>query len=249
MKKLIQNLLLLLMTTITIAQTELKENQFEGYIITNDGKKVEGIVEINNIKYPWSFQESILFFDKSLLEDNEKVKRKEKSKYKPGDITEYGFGDKRFVSISYNDNNTLDNNDVNETLGMIKSVTKTKYFAEVYYSGNISIYRFYSSPTGFSVHAGEQQMKEYDEYIEKCITTYNILIEREGEKAKAFDDINIKKFFKDCSVVVKKYENNEYTKKPVKGLKSLVKDAMLRGEPLLEAVLEIVNDYEKNCSK
>lgn len=228
------------------AQETLTANQFEGYVITKDGKKHDGIIEVSNATHPWSFQGTISFFEKSVLDEG-KAKRKDKTKYKPADLLEYGIGDRKFKPIEYMDNNQADNNELNETIGMVRSFTKTKHFAELYHEGAISVYRFYSSPPGFSASAGDAQIKAFDDYVEKCKTTYDILIENEGEKAKSFESVNLKKFFKNCPVVVKKYENKEYIKKPVKGLKSLIKDAMLQGEPLANAAMEMVNDYEANC--
>lgn len=237
---------LFIVAQLHFAQETLNPNQFEGYVITNAGKKIEGIIEVSNAKHPWSFQGTISFFDKSILDEG-KAKRKDKTKYKPTDLLEYGIGDRKFKPVEYVDSNQADNNALNETIGMIRSVTKTKHFAELYHEGAISVYRFYSSPPGFSASAGQGQIDAYDDFVEKCKTTYDILIENDGEKAKSFESVNLKKFFKSCSYVVKKYENNEYIKKPVKGLKSLIKDALLQGEPLANAAMEMVKDYEANC--
>lgn len=237
---------LLLFAQISQGQETLSPNQFEGYVVTKDGKKTEGIIEVSNATHPWSFQGTISFFDKSVLSEG-KAKRKDKTKYKPTDLLEYGIGDRKFKPVEYIDSNQADNNELNETIGMIRSLTKTKHFAELYHEGAISVYRFYSSPPGFSASAGDAQINAYDDFVEKCKTTYDILIENGSEKAKSFESVNLKKFFKSCPVVVKKYEKNEYIKKPVKGLKSLIKDAMLQGEPLANAAMEMVNDYEANC--
>lgn len=70
----------------------------------------------------------------------------------------------------------------------------------------------------------------------------------EDGKAKAFDDINISKFFSDCDKVVEKYKNGEYTKKPVKGLKTAIQQSALRGDALAAAASEIITDYYMECN-
>lgn len=248
MNKLFSVLAFMLVSFIGFSQTALKENQFEGYIIKKNGDRMEGIVEIDNINHPWSFQETIKFFDKALL-NGEKVKKSDKLECKPGDVIEYGIGEKRFVLVSYTNTNQAGGNALTAGLGALKSATQTKHFAEVYREGKVSLYRFYNSPPEAYVTVGDEQARQMDDFIKDCKTNYDILIEKGEEKAKSFDDISIKKFFKDCEFVVNKYKDEKYTKKPVKGLKSMIKSALLRGEPLAAAAMEMIVDYEANCAK
>lgn len=238
----------ILFNGMCFSQQALKENQFEGYIILKNGERKEGIVEVKNNNHPWSFQEAIKFFDKELL-NQEKVKKGDKKEFKPGEVTEYGFADKRYVLVSYTNNNQAEGNALNAGIGALKSATQTKHFAEVYREGIISLYRFYNSPPDFYITSGDAEAKNMAAFIEECKTTYDILIEKGEEKAKAFDDISVKKFFKDCQFVVEKYEDKKYTKQPVKGLKSMIRSAMLRGEALANAAMEMIIDYEANCAK
>ncbi|MCB9308830.1 MAG: hypothetical protein H6567_02080 [Lewinellaceae bacterium] len=230
------------------SQQELKENQFEGYIIMKNGDRRDGIIEISNINLPWSFQETIKFFDKSLL-DNKKVKKSEKEECKPGDVIEYGIEGRRYLVVSYSNKNNVDGNALNSAIGLAKNLSQTKFYAELYREGKVSLYRFYNSPPEFYITSGEQEGKDMHEYIEKCKNEFDILIEKGEEKAKAFDDVNIKKFFKDCDYVVKKYQDKKYTKQPVKGLKSMVQQSFIRGDALAAAAMEMIEDYEANCAK
>jgi hypothetical protein len=248
MRKLVYLISVIILANPVYAQTELKSNQFEGYIIMSNGDRQEGIIEIKNIREPWRFQETFKFFDKSLL-SGDKVKKSEKMECKPGEVIEYGFGDKRYVLVSYTNNNQAQGNALTTGISAIKSATQTQHFAEVYREGKVSLYRFYNSPPAGYVTVGEEEAEEMKSFIEDCKKNYDILIEKGDEKAKSFEDVLVKKFFKDCPFVVEKYEDNKYTKKPVKGLKSMIKSSLLRGEPLAAAALEMVIDYEANCMK
>jgi hypothetical protein len=248
MQKLFLFICFILFTSSVFSQAELKENQFEGYIIQKNGTKKEGIIEIKNIRQPWSFQEPFKFFDKSLL-GNDKIKKSDKMECIPGEVIEYGFGDKRYVLVNYVNNNQAEGGTLTTGLSALKNATQTKYFAEVYREGKVSLFRFYNSPPEFYVTSGEDEAAKMRDFIEDCKKNYDILIEKGEEKAKSFEQISIKKFFKDCPFVIKKYEDNLYTKKPVKGLKSMIKDSLLRGEPLAAAALEMIVDYEANCMK
>lgn len=233
---------------ICFSQESLKANQFEGYIIMKNGDRKEGIIEIKNIHHPWSFQETIKFFDKSLL-NGDKVKAKDKKEYSPGEVIEYGFGEKRYVLVSYTNNNQAEGGTLTSGLSALKSATQTKHFAEVYREGKVSLYRFYNSPPDFYTTSGAAEAQKMEDFIRDCKTNYDILIEKGEEKAKSFEDVSVKKFFKDCELVVKKYEDGKYTKKPVKGLKSMISAGLLRGEALAASAMEMIIDYEANCSK
>lgn len=248
MKRSLFVLLSVLTSSLIFGQQELKKNQFEGYVVLKNGDRKEGIIEIKNVDHPWSFQEAFKFFDKSLLE-NDKIKKDDKKEYKPGDVIEYGYGGKRYGLVSYTNNNQAEGNALTSGMSALKNATQTKHFAEVYREGKVSLYRFYNSPPDFYVTSGNDEAQKMDDFIRDCKTNYDILIEKGEEKAKSFDDINVGKFFKDCDFVVKKYKNKEYTKKPVTGLKSMVKAGLLRGEPLAAAALEMIVDYEANCIK
>lgn len=239
---------LVLFLGTAFSQQTLNDNQFEGYIILKNGEKKEGIVEIGNINKPWSFQETIKFFDKSLLE-KEKVKKDDKLECKPGEVVEYGIPGRRFLFVTYTNNNNVDGNALTSGIGMLKNATQTKFFAELYREGKVSVYRFYNSPPDFAFTSGDEEARALSNYKEKCLREFDILIEKGEEKAKAFDEVNIKKFFKDCEFVVQKYEDKKYTRQPVKGLKSMMKKAMLKGDALAAAAMEMIEDYEAQCAK
>jgi hypothetical protein len=250
MQNFFQGFLILFIIQIGNSQTVLKENQFEGYIVMKNGDKKEGIIEIGNISLPWSYQEDVKFFDKAVL-SKPKVKKDDKMECKPGEVIEYGIGTSKFMLVEYQNMDGSANNVNGLTAGLsaLKNATQTKYFAELFREGKISVYKFYNSPPGFYATSGDAQAANMDALIHDCKTKYDILIEKDGEKAKSFEGISIKKFFKDCEMVVKKYDEGKYTKKPVKGLKSYVKSGMLKGEALANSANEMIVDYEANCAK
>lgn len=78
------------------AQKSNTENRFDGYIVYSDGTKKEGILEVEDASLPWSFQENVKYFDKSLLSAG-RVKREQKINCVPGEIIEYGFDNRKFT--------------------------------------------------------------------------------------------------------------------------------------------------------
>jgi hypothetical protein len=243
MKKVLFGMLLAFVVNVH-AQQALKDTQFEGYLIKKGGEKKEVIIEVDNLREPWKFQQDIKFFDKSQL-GQKKIK---KESCKPGDYEGYVIGTREFTVVEYAGKDAPETNELNAAMGGLKKLSKPKYFAEIDRKGKITTYKFYNSPPEFYVTSGDD-IKKMDEFVEKCKREYDILLSKEGEKPVAFDELKIKKFFKECDFVVKKYEDGLYKKKPVKGLGSLIKAAMLSGQSLYDAVMEMVDDYEKECVK
>ncbi len=228
------------------AQKSKTENRFEGYIIFADSVKKVGIIEIEDVNQPWTFQENVKFFDKALLSAG-RVKREQKFNCNPGEIIEYGINDRVFKHVSYYVKNLEEDNILKSTYGRIKGDKNTDYFAEVFKSGKVSLLKFYIPPSiSEDDYDNDELMKEY---VEKSKTSYDILITRGVEKPKSIDDISIKNFFKDCDFVVKKYNDSKYKLKPGKSLKAMFKGDKLPGSKLEEAARDIVADFELHCNK
>jgi len=227
------------------AQKSNTENRFDGYIVYSDGTKKEGILEVEDASLPWSFQENVKYFDKSLLSAG-RVKREQKINCVPGEIIEYGFDNRKFTYVSYYIKSADEDNILKSTYSKIKGDKNTDFFAEVFRNGKISLLKFYIPPViSEEDYDNEVKMKEL---TEKSKTTFDILITREGEKPKSIDDINIKSFFKDCPYIVEKFNNGKYKIKPGKSLKAIFKSEKMPREKLQDSATEILTDYETKCN-
>jgi len=244
---------LLLFGFVLIAQgQELGDNQRKGYVIDNDQNRLEGIIEIKNSQ-PWANQRKISFIPMDKWTSGEKIKKKHKEKYTTKDIVEYGYDDTVFKKVKYKNVNAIAKSTGNSKLGRFNKISsglknaKSSYFAEMYQSGKISMYKFYNAPPDVSISSGEET-EELKRMAEESRTNYDILVIKEGEGAKSFESVNIKKYFKDCSYVVDKFKDKQYTKKPSKKIKAMLKNSMLQGESLAAAAKEMIDDYNEQCN-
>lgn len=245
--------ILLFFGVFQISAQELKPGQYMGYIIDKDGNKKEGVIETKTYA-PWENQRKIKFITLEKWNSGDKIKNKDKEKLSTKNITEYGYDDKVFVKVNYKNLAAIGESANNEKLNRFNKLSsglknmKSTYFAEVYQLGSMSMYKFYNSPPDVSI-SSEEETEELKRLAEECRINYDILVQKEGEGAKQFEGLNIKKYFKNCKEVSEKYKNKEYTKKPVKGLKSMVKNAFLVGDALAAAAKEMVDDYNLHCGE
>lgn len=232
---------------------DLKRDQFLGYIITDKGKEKHGIVKVPQSYLPWSFQGTIKFLETDDPKKALSAKKVKFTKYKPKDIAGYSVNGKIYKRIEYKDyskaGNASEQNNVNKAAAMTSALTKSVFFMEEYRDGIISVYKYYSQPPGFSVTVGEEDAAGHEAYVNQSKRDYDIILKKRKEKPKPFNDMSVKKYFKDCDYVLTKFKNEEYTKKPVKGLGSLIKDNLLLGEALRAAAYEMIEDYEAHCAK
>lgn len=240
--------LLLLICSINVgtAQKNNADNRFDGYIILADGTRKEGIIEVENIRYPWMYQENVKYFDKALMNGG-RIKREQKMECVPGEVIEYGISGKRYLYVSYYIKGEDENNKIKSTIGKIKGEKNTDFFAEVYKDGKVALLKFFIPPT--IADDDEEFENKLASHLEKSSTNFDILIARAGEKTKSVDEISFKSFFKDCEFIVSKYEAGRYKIKPGKGVKSLLKSDKVPGSKLEAAAAEIIEDYENKCSK
>jgi len=230
---------------LAYSQKANTENRFEGYIIYADGSRKDGIIEVEDSTFPWTFQESIKFFDKSLLAGG-RVKREQKTNCVPGEIIEYGFSDRKFIHVSYYVKGPDEDNVLKSSFGKFKGEKNTDYFAEIYKPGKVSLLKFFIPPILTDEDYDDTELMK--KHAEQSKTSFDILITRQGEKPKSIDDISIKGFFKDCTYVVDKYNNGKYKIKSGKSLKAMFKSEKLPGVKLEEAAIDILADYNKNCA-
>ena len=109
------------------AQKSNTENRFDGYIVYSDGTKKEGILEVEDASLPWSFQENVKYFDKSLLSAG-RVKREQKINCVPGEIIEYGFDNRKFTYVSYYIKSADEDHILKSTYSKIKGDKNTDFF-------------------------------------------------------------------------------------------------------------------------
>jgi hypothetical protein len=245
MKYIIISTLMLVFTSAIIGQTKLRDNQLEGYIITAEGTKSEVAIEVEDASLPWTFQDDVKYYDRALL-TGARVKRELKKSLIAGEIIEYGFANRRFIHVSYFVKGKGDDV-LKSTMDKIKGEKNTDFFAEIIRDGKIQLLKFYWPP--------DISDEDYDDdAIVNKITTeakesFDILIAREGHKAKSIQEINYKNFFEDCPFVVNKFENKRYKFTPTSGIKKLLKSDGLSGAKLETASIAVLDDYISKCQK
>lgn len=245
MKYLISFSLLLVAMTTAMGQKTLRDNQYEGYIIMADGKKSDVAIEVEDASQPWTYQDDVKYYDRSLL-NGSRVKRELKKNLIPGEVIEYGIGSRRFVHVNYQVKGKGDDV-LKSTLDKIKGEKNMEFFAEIVTDGPIQLLKFYQPPV--------ISEEEYDdaELVTKITNeakeTFDILIARGDIKPKSIQEINYKTFFEDCPFVLNKFDNKRYKIEPTSGIKKLLKSGGLSGPKLEAAANAIVSDFILKCSK
>lgn len=230
-----------------MAQTKMKENRFEGYVITAEGAKNNVVIEVEDVKYPWAFNHDVRYFDRSLLKSGARIKREDKKPCVPGEVVEFGFGTRKFVYINHYVMDKGDKNIAVTALNKFKGDKNTDFFGEVVKDGKIQVVTFFNKPDiGDDDFENPEKMESY---MAESKQTSDILMSKNGSKAKSVNDLNFDEFFVDCPEVVKKYSSGQYELKPPKSIKSRVQKKVVLGESLQKAVNEILDDYEKMCKK
>ncbi len=246
MSKLILSTLFLALYLVSTAQLSLRENQFEGYLIDSNGEKSEVIIEVEDITQPWSFQQDIMYFDKSLA-TGARVKREFKKHALAGDFIEYGIPNRKFVHVNYYIKGESDNNIFTTKLNKFKDETVTDFFAEVIDDRSIQVLKFHVPVEEVEEEAATEDKSSDTE--SGSVSTYDILLQREGHKAQSINDISFKDFFSDCSFVFNKYKEEKYRVKPRKGLGKITKSNEMLGAKLESATERIIQDFHLKCGK
>ena len=222
-----------------------KDNQMAGYIIMADGTRSEVGLEVEDASQPWTYQDGVKYFDKNLLTGG-RIKRELKKVLMAGEVVEYGFGNKKYVHIHYLPK-TKGSDAIKTTMDKIKGEKNMEFFAEVIRDGDIRLLRFYQPP--IITDEDYDNPESIAEMTKESIETYDILIDKVGEKAKSIEEINYKSFFEGCSFVTKKFEDKRYKIQPSSGIKKLLKSDSLSGIRLENAANAILDDYQQKCGK
>lgn len=173
---------------------EADDNQYEGAIINLDGTETTGIIEAN-LQYPWIIQKYIRFFDVSLLNQEDKIKLKDKPKLDAKDLLGFRFEDKVYESHKYADLSALGP----KALG-------TNYFFELAVDGPIKLYKYYDSPP--TVMQGDPET-----IYAELRDTPHLFIKKGEEKIDLLSASKLEKFISDSPEVLAKYESGGYGNK------------------------------------
>lgn len=224
------------------SQPLLKGNQMVGYIISADGTKSEVGLEIEDETLPWTFQHDVRYFDKSLL-TGKRIKRELKTVAIPGEIVEYGFGDRRFKAVTYN-LSSKEGDILQSTLESIKGEAIKGFFAEVIHEGPITLMKFYLPPN----IEDDEDPDALKSYVSTVSKSYDILIQRGNLTAKPIQNINVNSYFEDCPFVLQKFKEKKYPFNPSSGLKKLLSKSELSGIKLENAAKKVLQDFDTKCN-
>lgn len=241
---------------------EFRGNEKYGYIITDKGKKVEGIVKLMGTnETPWVNQKKVKFI---AIDDIDPEKKRQRLKtYKTDDLEEYvAIGEeneRRFRLVKWANTRealTSEGTGAGGTFKQIKNFSTTRHMAEVMIDGEITVYRIYGYPSSFAV--GEGDVARMERETQELIDNPTILVQK-GKKGKAqtLQAEDIKDLVSDCKEVKEKLAAGEYAsydpakqEKKRSKLGKLIKDEVDRagmGGTLLTMAEEVFTDYNANC--
>lgn len=236
MKKMILTLCLLGVFSFSFSQAE--EDYHKGRIFKEDGTSEDGIIEAD-LKYPWIIQKYIRFFDAALLNQEDRVKLRDKPKIDPKDIAGFEFEGKRYESNKYAD-----------LSGLGPGSLGTFYFLELVEDGPIKLYKYYNSPP--TVMQGEP------EGIYEDLRNSPTILYRKGDtKLQPISSVTLEEAIKDCPEVKAKFDKGDYGNKlesnPDDAKKSrlgkLIKSVTTAQPNLNDYVFEVVREYNTLMSK
>lgn len=240
---------------------ELKGNQKFGYIITEKGDKVEGIVKLLGTKEtPWENQRKVKFIAKA---DIDPAKNRQKlKKMETDDLKEYvaiEAGEERHFRLvkwaNTREGVTSEGGGLGGTLKKAKNMSTTRHMAEVMVDGKISVFRLYGYPA--SVAVGKGDVEKLERETKELQENPTVLVQKEDGKVEAFQAEDIKELVKDCDKVVEKLEGGRYQsydpakqEKKRSGMGKMLKNEVDRagmGGTLLTMAEEVFGDYNATC--
>jgi hypothetical protein len=264
MKKTILAALFLSVSFLASAQEgddeyELRSGEQQGYIITKDDKKLEGIVKlVGKSENPWMNQKKVKFIAQESI--NPEKKRQKFKVMDADDIKEYvaiddNGAERHFRTIKFTNKREAMGNSggLGADIKTIKNFSSTTHLAEVVVDGPITLYRLYGYPSPVAIGKGDVAAAEADE--KNLIENPNILFQKGKDKPKELAASDIKKLVDDCKAVSEKLAAGSYpTYDPAKeekkksGFGKLIKSEFDRaGDKLLNMGTEIFTDYNNTC--
>ncbi len=265
MKKTILTGTLLAMSCFAFAQDsadeeyELRTNEKEGYIITKDDKKIDGIVKLfGKSDNPWVNQKKVKFIAR---EDINPDKKRQKFKVLDADdMKEYvaiddGGAERHFRMIKYSNirESSVNSDGIGGSIKTIKNFSNTTHMAEVVVDGPITLYRLYGYPTAVAV--GKKDVEAADADLKRIVEHPYLLFQKGKNNPKELAVADIKEIVEDCKAVSDKLAagnyksyNPEKEEKKRSGFGKLMKSELERNNPkILEMGTEIFTDYNNTC--
>lgn len=268
MKKLFLCLAMMAATATVWAQDDKQDEEYElrgnekyGYIITEKGEKIEGIVKLlGSAESPWTNQKKVKFIAKA---DIDPSKNRQKLKVMDtDDLQEYvaqdGDKERHFRLVKWA--NTREGvmsggGGLGGTLKKAKNLSTTRHMAEVMVNGKISVFRLYGYPA--TVAVGKDDVAQMEKETQDLRENPTVLVQKGDDKVEAFQADDIKEMVSDCAVVKEKLEGGKYAsydpakqEKKRSGMGKLIKNEVDRagmGGTLLTMAEEVFGDYNANC--
>ena len=240
---------------------ELRGNEKYGYIITEKGEKIEGIVKLmGTSETPWVNQKKVKFIAKSDIDPTKN--RQRLKKMDTDDLKEYvaidGDKERHFRLVKWNNTReglTSEGGGLGGTLKKAKNLSTTRHMAEVMVDGKISVFRLYGYPA--TVAVGKDDVEKMERETKELRENPSVLVQKGDGKVEAFQADDIKDMVKDCDVVKEKLEGGKYAsydpakqEKKRSGMGKLIKNEVDRagmGGTLLTMAEEVFGDYNANC--
>ncbi len=238
---------------------ELKGNEKQGYIITKDDQKIEGIVKlVGTDNNPWMNQKKVKFIPKESI--NPEKKRQKFKVFDADDMKEYVAVDDsverhfRLIKFVNKRQGLLNSTDgLGGQIKTIKNLSSTTHMAEVIVDGPIKMYRLYGYPTPVAMGNDDVAAAEADE--RNLRENPDVLVQKGDGKPKELTASDIKKLVSDCQTVADKLAAGGYSSyDPAKEEKKkstfgkLIKGEVDRaGDKLLVMGTQIFTDYNTTC--
>ena len=209
----------------------------KGTITLKSGKTKEAYIFIDNCN-PHLFQSGIRTIGAKSYEKykkGKKIKNKAIEKYKSKQIAGFTLDNGReFKQVKYVDLSAT------TKLGMLPK----RFLLEVVTDGNITVYRkFYRTKNGF-IHKPviDSRLEGGPNHITFMTNNFEILIQKDKNKnPRNIRNVNLKKYIGDKHEIDDKYLNGDYEFRTQ--LQRNPTFATNCDTPFLEALLELVNDY------
>lgn len=240
---------------------ELRGNEKYGYIITDKGKKVEGIVKLmGSEETPWVNQKKVKFIAKEDIDPSKN--RQRLKKMDTDDLEEYvaidGDKERHFRLVKWANTREgvmSEGGGLGGTLKKAKNLSTTRHMAEVMVDGKISVFRLYGYPA--TVAAGKGDIEKMERETQELRENPTVLVQKGDGRVEAFQAGDIKELVKDCKMVEEKLEGGKYAsydpakqEKKRSGMGKMIKNEVDRagmGGTLLTMADEVFSDYNANC--
>jgi len=223
------------------AQYEFSPDEHKGEIYTIKEGTRTGYIDLKGSdRSPWANQQSVRFFSEDALADN-KVKGKEKEKYKPKQLKGYLAGDRYFESIK------ISPGKVKMGIGMA-----SQKFVERLAHGKIKLYKLYEAPDPAGVYVGEEEIAAHEADLERMRNEPIYVLQHNGGNYQTMKNVNLEGWLSDCPEVLEKYKSGGYGIEPFNqdaktGLgKSIAQK--VNAERMEVVLAEILRDYNA-CMK